>query len=268
MKKSFFSRNWKFVLTIVLLGVIIFISFPRGDKWTRGIAFWAVNPFMKTFRIFSGGVYGFFQFLGSIGDLKKENEKLIEENRRLEAEIARLKDTAEENKFLRKELDLLPRNKYELETSFVVGQEAFGAGSSILIDKGANREIKEGMAVIVSNGILVGKVSQVFPDTAKVALISDQESVVNGEILESGARGIVRGTYGLGIAMDMISQAEVIKEGDTVVTSGLGGSLPRGLFIGKIGQVSQSEDKLFQQAVIFSPVDFSSLKVISVVKKF
>jgi rod shape-determining protein MreC len=265
----FFSRkNTKFIFAIVILLIVVFISSHGVDGPARGAALWVVSPFMKTFRIFSGGFHGFFQFLGSIGDLKKENEKLIEKNQQLEAEIVRLKDVAEENNLLRKELDLLPRNKYELETGFVIGQEAFGAGSSILIDKGANKEIKEGMAVIVSNGILVGKVSQVFFDTAKVTLIADRESVVNGEVLESGAKGIVRGTYGLGIAMDMISQTEVIKEGDTVITSGLGGSLPRGLFVGKIGQVSQSEDKLFQQAVIFSPVDFSSLKVVSVVKKF
>lgn len=248
--------------------MVVFVSSRGADSPVRGAALWILNPFMKTFRIFSGGTHGFFQFLGSIGDLKDENEKLVKENQRLSAEIARLKDTAEENKLLRTEMELLPKKKYDLEASFVIGQDALGSGSSIFIDKGSNKGIKEGMAAIVANGILAGRVSEVFPDTAKVVLVSDRESAVNGEVLESGAKGIIRGTYGLGTAMDMISQAEVVKEGDTVITSGLGGGLPRGLFIGKIGQVGQSEDKLFQQAAIFSSVNFSSLKVVSVVKNF
>ncbi len=68
--------------------------------------------------------------------------------------------------------------------------------------------------------------------------------------------------------MDMISQAEVLKEGDTAITSGLGGEIPRGLLIGKIGQIGQSEDKLFQQAAIFSSADLSALRVVFAVKKF
>ena len=266
--KFFSTKNKKFIFAIILLKAVIFITSRGADNPVKGTILWLTSPFLKTFRIFSGGVYGFFQFLGSIGELKNENEKLVRENQELSAEIARFKDTAHENELLRHELGLVPKNKYDLEASFVIGQDTLGSGSSIFIDKGENKGVEENMAVIVSNGIFVGKVSEVFSDTAKVALVADRDSAVNGEILESGAKGIIRGSYGLGVAIDMISQSEIVKEEDRVVTSGLGGGLPRGLLVGKVGQVRQSEDKLFQQAVVFPAADLGSLKVVFIVKKF
>ena len=200
--------------------------------------------------------------------MKENNENLIKENLDLKAQIARLSDVQKENELLRKEVGLIPKDKYTLESCSIIAEDSLGSSSTILIDKGENRGLSEGMPVIISNGILVGRISGVFADSAQVTLITDRNSAVNGEVSESGAKGIVKGTYGLGIMMDMISQTEVIKEGDTVITSGLGGGMPRGLFIGKVGQASQSEDKLFQQASVVSSTDFSSLRVVFVIKKF
>lgn len=114
----------------------------------------------------------------------------------------------------------------------------------------------------------MGKISEVFPAVAKAVLITDPSSTVNAEVQDSGAKGIVKGEYGLGLKMDMVSQAEVINEQDIVMTSGLGGEMPRGLLVGKIDKVFQSEDKLFQQAAIIPAGNISNLKVVFAIKKF
>lgn len=268
MKFSFLKNNLKFFAIIILIIFIIFLSARVGDNPTRSAILFVVNPVLRTARAFSQGFGGFFDFLGSIGKLKEDNENLIKENLNYEAEIARLSDVGKENEELRKEIGLLPKEKFSLEAATITAEDSLGSSGTIIIDEGRNRGVAEGMPVIIENGILVGKVSQVYADSAMVVLITGRDSAVNGEVLESGAKGIVKGTYGLGITMDMISQTEVIKEGDTVITSGLGGGMPRGLFIGKIGQASQSKDKLFQEASIISPIDFSSLRVAFVIKKF
>lgn len=266
---KFLSRkNLKILSVIVILIIIIFVSSRGVDNLVKGFMLTIASPFMKTFRIFSGGAAGFFDFLGSIGDLKKENEELTKRNQELLAENARLKDTEKENEILRREMKLAPKEKYDLEASFVIAQDPGSRGNRFLIDKGRNSGIDENMPVIVSGGILVGKVSEVFSDTSRISLITDRDSAVNAEVIDSGAKGIARGTFGLGLMVDMISQADVIKEGDEVITSGLGKEMPRGLLIGKIGKIDQSQDKLFQQATILSPVDFLDLRVVFVVKKF
>lgn len=266
---KFLSRkNLKFLSIVIILIIVIFVSSRGADNPVKGFALTITSPFLKTFRIFSGGAAGFFDFLGSIGDLKRENEKLTKENQELIAQNARLKDTEGENEILRKEIKLAPREKYNLEASFIIAQDPGGQGNRFLIDKGEKSGISENMPVIVSGGILVGKVSEVFSSTARISTVTDQSSAVNAEVTDSRAKGIVRGTFGLGLMLDMISQADVVKEGDGVITSGLGGEMPRGLLIGKIGQVGQSQDKLFQQATILSPVDFSGLRLVFMVKSW
>jgi len=262
----FFRKNVKYFAVIVLLLAVIFISLRAGDNPVKGFFLGISSPFLKTFRIFSGGVSGFFDFAGSIGNLKTDNEKLIEENQSLLAQNNQLKDAEKENQELRRQLDLAPRKKFDLEASFVIGQDPQGLGSYFLIDKGENSGVKIGMPVVVSDGILIGRVAEVYGGTAKIALVTDPSSAVNAETEETGARGIVKGEYGLGLKMSMVSQTDVLNEGDSLITSGLGGEIPRGLTIGKIGQIGQSADKLFQEASVASAVDISGLRVIFVVK--
>lgn len=264
----FFSRkNLKYFSIVGVLIIVIFASLRSANNPVKGAILTVSSPFLKTFRIFSGGVSGFFEFMGSIGDLKSENEKLVGENQSLLAQNNQLKDAERENQTLRQQLDLAPRNKFDLEASFIIAQDPQGLGNYFLIDKGENSGIKTGMAAIVSDGILVGQVTESYSSSAKVTLITDPSSAVNAEVQSSGAKGIVKGEYGLGLQMGMISQTEVLSEGDAVISSGLGGKIPRGLTIGKIGQVGQSPDKLFQMASVVSAINVSDLRTVFIIKK-
>jgi rod shape-determining protein MreC len=261
-----FRKNLKYILIVAVLVVVIFASLHGADNPAKSILLGVSSPFLKTFRIFSGGVSGFFDFIGSIGDLKNENERLIGENQKLTADNNRLQDAGKENDILRRQLELAPRKDFDLEAVYIIGQDPQGLGNYFIVDKGANVGIRTGMPAIVSDGILIGKVSDVYANTAKIRLMTDPGSAINAETLDSGTKGIVRGEYGLGLKMDMMSQSDVLNEGDAVITSGLGGELPKGLTIGKISQIGQSADKLFQEAAIVPAVDSSGLRVVFLVK--
>ena len=149
---------------------------------------------------------------------------------------------------------------------FVIGQSSDNSGNWILIDKGSTDGIAKNMPVIVYDGILIGKVEEVFPDSSKVNLISSALSSVNAYDLETGAKGVVRGESGLGIILDIVDQSDVLKQGDIVATSGLGGNFPKGLLIGSIQEVKNSGDKLFQQALIIPRTKYANLEVVFVIK--
>jgi rod shape-determining protein MreC len=265
--KHFTPKLIKFLATILICLLLVFLN-PKGIFSPVKTFFWTVSyPFQKIFYVVSQKTGNTFEFLGSISDLKSENEKLIKENNDLVSELAELKDIKKTNENLEEQLKLVPKDKYELEAGRVIGQDPQKLGSWIMIDKGSTNGIAREMPVIVGEGILVGKTSEVYPYSSKVDLLTSATSSVNALDQETSAKGLVQGEYGLGIILNMVDQSEILNVGDMVITSGLGGNISRGLYIGAISQVKTSEDRLFQEAVISPRVKYSKLDVVFVIKK-
>ena len=219
-------------------------------------------------RIFSG--VGFYiasslEFLSSVGALKQENEALVGDNIRLMAENAKLVDMQKENEILRKQFELLPRDTFQLKAAEVIGFDEQNSGNWLMINRGSSDGIESGMVVIVDKGAVVGRVTDVLPGNAKVLLLTSPESVVNGIDAQTEAKGIVRGQYGLGMVMDTVLQSDTLTRGDSVVTSGLGGEFPRGLFLGNVDAAHPSPDRLFQQVTLIPMVNFLKLRTVFVI---
>jgi rod shape-determining protein MreC len=268
MQKGFFSSKViKFIIVSAICFLLIFFN-PSGIfNPARKIFLEIAYPFQKAFYLVGRSISETAFFLSSIGTMKDDNEKLLRENNALSVEVASLQEARRENDVLREQLDLLPKDKFDLEPSFVIGHDPQNLGSWIIIGKGSSDGIRAGMPVIVSDGILVGKVEEVGWDFSKVNLLTNAASAVNGSDLETGAKGLIKGTYGLGIIMDMVSQGDVLNEKDTIITSGLGNEFPRGLLIGRIQEVRVSPDKLFQQAIIIPRIRYQKLDIVFVIKK-
>lgn len=266
-KKLLASKLIKLILVIGICLMLILANPKNLFSPVRGAFLRISYPFQKTFYITGQKMHDFFGLVFSIGEYRRENEKLVRENNQLLAQVADLRDQKTENEELRRQLELSPRGLYNLESSLVIGQDPRRSGSWIIIDKGKSSGIEEGMAVVVFNGILVGKISEVYSNSSKVLLLSDAESAINVSDNETSAKGILSGEYGLGIMIEMVEQTDVLNPGDDIVTSGLGGAMPKGLLVGKIDQISTSPDKLFQQAIVRPTVKYSDLNVVFVIKE-
>ncbi len=225
----------------------------------------AANPVAK---FFSGiGVWSDdkFSFLTEIGSLKNQNKTLFEDNAKLKAKIAKLEDVEKENEELRNQIKLAPREKYSLISALVVGKDLKDQGEMIHLNRGKKDGIKEQMAVIVGEGIFIGKVLEVFENSCDVELLINRNSKINAEIIKTGAKGIARGQFGTSIVLDMIPQAVKIEHGDAVITSGVGGILPRGLLIGYTQEPIPTSDQLFQKTSLILPFQLDKLRVVWIV---
>lgn len=264
----------KFIQTKFFRATVIFavlwIVVAYGPGWLvtpiRTSVMTVTLPLQKIFSVTAFELRDTFSFFASISDLKSENERLEKERLRLFVEHSQFVDVSKENEALRHELGLLPRNQFSLKSAEVIGRDVSGLGNWISINQGSLDGIHKGMPVIVDAGVLVGKVAEVFPSNARVMLLSNPESLINGLTLDTDAKGIVKGEYGLGLLYDMVLQADALKVGDTVVTSGLGGDMPQGLLIGTLQETRFSSDRLFQQASIITPVRFDRLRYVFVIE--
>jgi len=150
----------------------------------------------------------------------------------------------------------------------VIGRDPSPYFGTLVISAGADRGLKPNMPVISAGSALVGRVLQVSPRTAKVQLLGDVSSAVNAVIQSTRATGLVRGQPDGSIVMDFIPQEEKVKKDDIVLTSGLGGDLPRALVIGTVTEVTKRDIDLFQSAALRPAVDLNRLEVLLVITNF
>lgn len=259
----------KFFSALVVFGILIFFIFfqPRFIISPIRFVVAAVTwPFERILSAFAFEIRDKFQFVASIGELKKENDHLSKENIRLAAENASLQNISKDDDELRRELDLLPREEYHLLSASIIGRDVAGMGNWLTIDQGTLQGVAPNMPVVVGQSVLIGKVSEVFPQSARIMLLSNPESFVNGITTDTQTRGIVKGEHGLGLLFDMVLQSDGLTAGASVVTSGLGGDLPKNLLIGTLEEVRLSEDRLYRRATVVSPVDFDVLRYVFIIQ--
>jgi rod shape-determining protein MreC len=263
-------RNLFFRKTIGVIGLVAFfllLVFLNPRNFFDGVrepVFKVSYFFEKLFQASADKVHFTSSTLFSIGSLKADNEELSRKNAELVSENVRMKILEEENEALRRQLELSLKSDFTLEHAEVVSRETSGLSDWVMINKGSDDGIEKGMTVVVLGKVMVGKVAEVLSGSAKVRLLTNTTSAVNAVTVNTNAKGIVKGEYGIGMILDMVLETNNLETGDKVVTSSMSDS-PEGLLIGTISQVRSSKDYLFQQAVITSPVDLSRVKFVSVV---
>jgi rod shape-determining protein MreC len=260
------TRLYKIVLITAFFGLLVFLNPYYIFNPIRSVLLLVSYPFSKITYSFSLKVSNIKSFVSSIGNLSLENEKLIRENQILTFENAKFQNIENENVQLREQLGMLPRDKFNLKSVSVISVDTKGLGSWIEIDKGSKDGMAIGMPVIVSKGVLIGKIQEIGISTSKVQLITNPKSTVNVMTSKNSSMGVIKGEYGLGMILDMVLQSDSLNIGDSVVTSGIGGSFPKGLYVGTIQEIHPSDDHLFQQAVVISPVAISKLQFVFVIK--
>lgn len=268
------KSNKSFIITILILIITIIISSQTNVVSDTGsnLANSILRPVEKfTYSVSSEVMEQIERTVGS-KETRSEVERLESENRSLVMENARLASVINKEEFLKNEAEAINDTQNKYMKASVVNTDINSLTSSFTIDKGK----KDGVAVndIILQAVgdskyytgLVGKVTEVFDTTSRVETINNQANDVSFINTRSGDYGVIDKFTSRTIQGYMLDVESEAKNSDVLMTSGLGGVYPYGIYIGTISNVSMSQDSLRKNITVDSPVDFSHIYRVLILK--
>ena len=222
------------VLLLILFGLFLVwrIDNPRVEKFRALV----IDTFIPNFE----WILSPMTSVVKLAQDYQSYEKLLEQNKELRRELQQMKSWKEAALQLEQEnARLLDLNQLRLDSKLthVSGIVIADSGSpfrqSVLLNIGSRDGIKDGWAAMDGLG-LVGRISGVGSSTSRVILLTDNASQIPVIIQPSGQRAILMGDNSFAPPVEFIENAELVRPGDRIVTSGGGGVLPAGLLIGTL----------------------------------
>ncbi len=222
------------VLVLILAAVFIVwrIDSPRVERFRAQITDRIVPNFDWAMVPVTGTVNLFRDF--------RSYQRLAEQNQELRSELRRMQAWKEAALQLEQEnARLLDLNKVRLDPrlTYITGVVLADSGSpfrqSVLLNVGTRDGLVDGWATMDGIG-LVGRISGVGQNTARVMLLTDASSRIPATIQPSGQRAMVAGDNSATPPLDFIESPDLVRPGDRVISSGDGGVFPAGLLIGQV----------------------------------
>lgn len=254
------------ILSIGLIVVMMVTAMPR-DTMTKVEGFFG-RIFMPVEKL----TYNISSFFSNLFASWEENRYVKEEYRRLrdltvdlEGQLVEKDELSMENERLKALLDFKEQNPdLAVYGARVIGKSPGNWFNTLVIDRGSEDGVAVDMAVVTEKG-LVGRVIEVGGRWSKVLSIIDSQSAVSAIAQRSRDNGTLQGDTtlydGEGLCrMVYLPQDATVREGDTVITSGLGDIFPKGLPIGTVVGVENEPFAVYKTALIQPGVDFEHLE--------
>lgn len=253
---------WQIFIILLIFGIFILAS--RLQDNLKEVIYFILFPLQEKIWHISQKITHFFFTISSIDKLKKENEILRAENQALQFQLLRLLDLKEENERLRESLNLGLEKEFKLVLVKVAGKDVFE--NTLLINKGLNHGISEGLPVITSQKILVGKISKVYKNFSKVDLISKEGFSFDVRVGSERILAKATGKGNLKLKISFLPPDFELDEEKIIFSSSLGGIFPDNLLIAKIKEIKKLPLENFKEGeaeLLFTKENLDYLFVIT-----
>jgi len=267
----FFTKRKRFFFFFLLVILCIALVTLGADKHPQqspvrkalqGFFYYPLNLTTQGFsaikNIWNGYVY--------LVDVQKRNTALQHELDFLGLENQQLREHFLENQRLKALLDFKQQFSYRMLPAEIIGRDPSSWFKTILINRGTRSGVERGSGVISPLGV-VGTVIETAPNSAKVLLITDQNSTIDIIVSRTRVRGILEGWTENACTVNYVVKQEDVTKNDHIVSSGLNAIFPRGILVGTVTESNNDPDGFFKHIAVSPAVDFSKLNEVLVVLK-
>ncbi|RKD23897.1 rod shape-determining protein MreC [Ammoniphilus oxalaticus] len=276
MSNFFFKRR----LLALLLSLIVLVTMMGITVKDRPFPTWPERVIRDSFAFVEGLVYkpatavaAFFESFQEIYHVYEENKALKQNLQQLTQLTAQLNEVKLENKQYAKLLEAKESklSDYQLKIAEVVARSPDRWNHMLIIDTGSKDGIKPNMAVVTPGGY-IGRIQSVSKYSAQVELVTDIEHGNHiGAVVQAdeSVYGVVEGydsKNNLLIMRKIPLQAKVAPK-QLVITSGLGGTIPRGLILGEVISVKTNDLFLTKDVFIKPSANLNQLEKVFVVER-
>ncbi|HEX5132150.1 MAG TPA: rod shape-determining protein MreC [Candidatus Krumholzibacteria bacterium] len=242
------------VLAALIVASLVLLALPEPVQLdiARGVLGKLLLPVQK-----------FSTLLHDYSGVREENERLRRMVATLTLERERLLQFRDERERLRRLAEFKEEQTRRLVPAEVIGRDLDRIQTNLIIDKGAGEGLRERMPVF-SYGGLVGSVNKVFDHSAWVQLLCSKNLPVSCVDKRSRVVGVLEWRHRNLFELRHVGGSEDVVVGDTLLTSGFGGTIPKGFPVAVVTRVATSPDGLSLRVDARSPVDFLALEEVFV----
>lgn len=264
-------QYWLLILTLVCCGLII-LSFNttvfKGPF--KFISNYLIVPFQDGISAVGIQIKDKSDEFKQVQDLLAENERLTELVNELTIQNTELQQDRYELNTLRQLYELDQQyDEFEKTGARIIARDSGNWYHSFVVNKGSNDGIETDMNVIAGTG-LVGRVTEVGPDWAKVLSIIADNSNVSATLLSTEEHLIISGdleSYSQGSIRfsQLIDRDSAVIEGDKIVTSNISDKYLPGILIGYIKSIDVDSNNLTKSGEVTPAVDFGRLDEVLII---
>lgn len=272
--------NFQSKVTKILLALILFLGGIMAYAAASGRLVSAPQeilgaiavPFQKITASISSKINTLTDKTVNIDNIIKENEDLKEQVNALRKKQVEYDKIAMENKQYKELLSIMDNEvHYETVSAFIIGRDSMDKFYSFTLDKGENAGISKNDVVISIDGI-VGVVTEVGPNFAKVSTILSPAVSMSCFAGDERDNGVVSGVYDLSqgenCTMTYLPKNTKIAKGDIVSTTGLGSVFPKDLIVGTVESVDIDSSGNSKTATIKPAADIPNVKMVFVITSY
>lgn len=254
-----------------LIGAAVAVSWASGRTMVLNEVF---APVLSGVDHVTGAWNRTVDRVKALQTLETDNQALRERVHDLESRVSAYHEQHVENARLHELLKMPLPSGVEPIVARVVGRNPDNWHQRIILDVGALRGVQLDGVAVTRRG-LVGRVVSVSPHTANVALVTDPSSAVSVLNTRTRSAGVMQGQGDSWPALRYMEQPEKWKMGDHLISSGLGGTIPKGLTIGKIVRLKNEKGTpgapvqalLFPELRVAAAVDLDKLEEVLVLPR-